>query len=175
MATDAFDVERAAVNLKPVGPVRSCLRCCRDSQARPYSHAGLLMIEPRDQCHGAITLKGFSPQCALQMICGVLFLLPLFHVASISEQADRLGSECGQINGFRYHLQSEAHFPTFKPLPQFDAGLRRRRAIKTRTDDLGRHEGVERRNRLMHFLAFLSISVSYQHFLEKHCSEAMLF
>jgi hypothetical protein len=55
----------------------------------------------------------------LQMICRVLFLLPLFHVASISEQADRLGSECGQINGFRYPpaIQSANHgFKTLTPV-----------------------------------------------------------
>jgi hypothetical protein len=65
LSTDPLDVERAAVNLKPVCPVRSCLGCSRNSQARPYGYTGLFVVEPSNQRHRAITLKRLSPERTL--------------------------------------------------------------------------------------------------------------
>jgi len=37
------------------------------------------MIQFRDQCHRAVALERFTPDYALEVIRGVLFLFPLFH------------------------------------------------------------------------------------------------
>ena len=79
------------MDFETVGSVWGCLCRGGDSQARPYSDRGLLVVQFRAQGNCAIALKRFTSNDPLQVIRGVLFPFPLFHSRLNLGTSDRRG------------------------------------------------------------------------------------